>query len=214
MPNFNSRPREGANIPDDVRREVVQISIPAPARGRTGKVTAEIRRSGISIPAPARGRTSPGDLHSQRRFYFNSRPREGANGMCCGTPPGRSGFQFPPPRGGEPFGETVWVVGRDFNSRPREGANNACIVMNHDIGISIPAPARGRTANMIAKSERLQISIPAPARGRTISFRVSFCHKIISIPAPARGRTFSFCKVGGYCVFQFPPPRGGEPSFP
>ena len=56
--HFNSRPREGANYPGWLPADSADISIPAPARGRT-----------IS----ARGRTPHGE-------HFNSRPREGANG--------------------------------------------------------------------------------------------------------------------------------------
>ena len=56
--NFNSRPREGANV-------VV----------RHGKVHAQI----ISIPAPARGRTQERFAPALYRPHFNSRPREGAN---------------------------------------------------------------------------------------------------------------------------------------
>ena len=55
----------------------------------------------ISIPAPARGRTlmlSPG---FKVKFYFNSRPREGANRDTGAKD----------------------VNTQYFNSRPREGAN-------------------------------------------------------------------------------------------
>ena len=57
---------------------------------------------------------------------FNSRPREGANSYNYDTD-GSYKFQFPPPRGGEPFAASL-VSGLG--------------------GISIPAPARGRTAKL------------------------------------------------------------------
>ena len=78
--------------------------------------------------------------------YFNSRPREGANGtgFAVPWPPGQ--FQFPPPRGGEPED----------------------LLEDTHAMISIPAPARGRTCNDGKHGRYLTISIPAPARGRTV----------------------------------------------
>ena len=57
--NFNSRPREGANFEDTNGAAFSDISIPAPARGRTSGIGGNRERvAHISIPAPARGRTS------------------------------------------------------------------------------------------------------------------------------------------------------------
>ena len=99
--NFNSRPREGAN--GSVREVIIVFQ--------------------ISIPAPARGRTGPGCLlHCV--VNFNSRPREGANRCFTCQLSQFQQFQFPPPRGGEHRpGQRPTVQRLDFNSRPREGAN-------------------------------------------------------------------------------------------
>ena len=118
--NFNSRPREGAKSSVTSQKRSEYISIPAPARGRTGRGISSTGsivfqfpppRGGelcrialdhpqeISIPAPARGRSIALRMLRPLR-NFNSRPREGAK---------RS------PRGAGP-------IEFDFNSRPREGA--------------------------------------------------------------------------------------------
>ena len=79
----------------------------------------------ISIPAPARGRT----LGTSRIIpdnNFNSRPREGANLTAKRQ-------KFNPDH---------------FNSRPREGANAVLELCQFGGAISIPAPARGRTAKL------------------------------------------------------------------
>ena len=56
--DFNSRPREGANPSVFlVKKYVIIISIPAPARGRTCSCAVSPHSEEISIPAPARGRT-------------------------------------------------------------------------------------------------------------------------------------------------------------
>ena len=99
--DFNSRPREGANLQHHSENLGDRISIPAPARGRTYGLT---RRECISC-------------------NFNSRPREGANGLHFLPHLHANGFQFPPPRGGERGIPMYYINTQDFNSRPREGAN-------------------------------------------------------------------------------------------
>ena len=120
--NFNSRPREGANNCTPTSSRITRISIPAPARGRTGggggltqglyisipapargrtrRISAVIFPNQISIPAPARGRTLVVTFQPSRS-YFNSRPREGANFALYAGLSAVKLFQFPPPRGGE-----------------------------------------------------------------------------------------------------------------
>ena len=99
----------------------------------------------ISIPAPARGRTGVATATSDWSHYFNSRPREGANASAM-TFKLSPRISIPAPARGRtsrafrPFAITI-----NFNSRPREGAN---VVDSEGISvsiISIPAPARGRT---------------------------------------------------------------------
>ena len=77
--NFNSRPREGANPEMHQLAHTMPISIPAPARGRTVMIGNAKEICAISIPAPARGRTGINLDDFKGIFYFNSRPREGAN---------------------------------------------------------------------------------------------------------------------------------------
>ena len=124
LSNFNSRPREGANvIPSYVSCNLV-ISIPAPARGRTPSPGCSAPRAPISIPAPARGRTSNQSKTKAVGLYFNSRPREGANVLVAIIIAYLVKFQFPPPRGGELRQQQSTHPGpTKFNSRPREGAN-------------------------------------------------------------------------------------------
>ena len=57
---------------------------------------------------------------------FNSRPREGANASSS----------------------KLTQTGDYFNSRPREGANQGLQLLGAQGRISIPAPARGRTAKL------------------------------------------------------------------
>ena len=146
-----------------------------------------------------------------RRPYFNSRPREGANLGNTGELHVWRKFQFPPPRGGEQASCAGMVPRYNFNSRPREGANlgtksdSACPKVFQfppprggerrvdttsylGVGISIPAPARGRTVVQHALCRVDTFQFPPPRGGEPAGMPETVI-KIISIPAPARGRT-------------------------
>ena len=147
--DFNSRPREGANLGAfTLLLPLSRFQFPPPRGGEHG-ITIHRRRPKlfqfppprggeqygvtvlgigfISIPAPARGRTRRVSTCRWPKSDFNSRPREGANGRFIISPRPPSLFQFPPPRGGE----------RGLLCVPEL----ICL-------ISIPAPARGRTAKL------------------------------------------------------------------
>ena len=122
---------------------MLTISIPAPARGRTGNPMPESHGEWIiSIPAPARGRTSlPSGTAPASLFQFPP-PRGGERG--AGKPaPTHKGFQFPPPRGGERLWPGSCGQRRDFNSRPREGANTCARGVTCDEGKFQFPPPRG-----------------------------------------------------------------------
>ena len=121
--NFNSRPREGANVRPRHKHHPDLHFNSRPREGANLCRHPTNRKTKISIPAPARGRTPRRKRVPTKHHHFNSRPREGANN---GTPSA----------GGLPS---------NFNSRPREGANLSWRTSNLVHGISIPAPARGRT---------------------------------------------------------------------
>ena len=121
--NNTSRPREGATRRESRDFQTLEISIPAPARGRTG---ASTRHNGIDIFQfpPPRGGEHPHDDSNDGEVYFNSRPREGANDG------------------------SIAQVCREEISIPAPARGRTCTFCNRSdflLGISIPAPARGRT---------------------------------------------------------------------
>ena len=121
--NFNSRPREGANL-GKIQAIIngLTISIPAPARGRTLSATLRTCTERISIPAPARGRTQA-DVAARRAVIF----------------------QFPPPRGGEHVSHLLSAHGEISIPAPARGRTENLQGGTKMKNISIPAPARGRT---------------------------------------------------------------------
>ena len=97
-----------------------------------------------------------------------------------------------------------------FNSRPREGANRIDKDARIHDGISIPAPARGRTVRTARPARSGQFQFPPPRGGEHPAPSKNPVQRI-SIPAPARGRTGTGLTRHRGLEFQFPPPRGGEP---
>ena len=151
--NFNSRPREGANRRCESRPGLLSDFNSRPREGAN------------------RGRGLESD---SRECDFNSRPREGANParrMIC---PSKAVFQFPPPRGGEPWTLCTRAQASNFNSRPREGANIINDFLHHVCVFQFPPPRGGepRMGHEIQHSS--SISIPAPARGRTCNYLQHF----------------------------------------
>ena len=123
-PNFNSRPREGANRKLRCRFDATTISIPAPARGRTAWQRLLPLQVTISIPAPARGRTSRCCRAFPIGWDFNSRPREGANDFPNDKAAISIDFNSRPREGANRSSRPAICETEDFNSRPREGANS------------------------------------------------------------------------------------------
>ncbi len=187
---FQSTPPRGGE-PNSRRGRVTNpaVSIHAPARGRTDRGYGRARHLRVSIHAPARGRTAGstpkrsngrfqstpprgGERRSSgakaRRTSFNPRPRAGANVMM-GGPDGAAQCFNPRPRAGA----NVTGVHRlprvtGFNPRPRAGANTFPKEASHVQNVSIHAPARGRTRQVLVNIEQhFMVSIHAPARGRT-----------------------------------------------
>ena len=77
-----------------------------------------------------------------------------------------------------------------FNPRSREGSDDS--TDSNDIlhfVISIHAPAKGATKDMISFSKSIIISIHAPAKGATSLLEPSNDSEVISIHAPAKGAT-------------------------
>ena len=99
-------------------------------------------------------------------------------------------FQFTPPRGGDVMVYQMPVPSRNFNSRPRVGATDVGILFQRTADISIHAPAWGR---------------------RSCGFPLR-CAQTISIHAPAWGRRIYNTTKGEKKIFQFTPPRGGDPN--
>ena len=208
---FNSRPREGAN----------------------GGRACEEAPGCISIPAPARGRTRKNGIATTWHINFNSRPREGANNTYLVASQADQ-FQFPPPRGGELGISNVDFYTEIFQFPPPRGGELSVRRFAGKLRcISIPAPARGRTEMERMPGNRAIFQFPPPRGGeqrfqrhaaggfyfnsrpreganRWWLFRRGY--KDISIPAPARGRTVGWPAERRKTIFQFPPPRGGEPA--
>ena len=128
----------------------------------------------ISIPAPARGATYYGFAYLQGVYYISiPAPARGATMREVVILYIPLAFQFPPLREGRP----TWRVVRHpffyFNSRPCARGDVIADEFRDVFLISIPAPARGATGNVMDIVNYYGISIPAPARGATANLNKS-----------------------------------------
>ena len=121
------------------------------------------------------------------------------------------GFQSALPRGERPALLSCSWLRQNFNPRSREGSDEYPCKRYEHIDISIRAPARGATDNVVFYGCFVTISIRAPARGATRCMNIDIQNqrnfnprsregsdvryflfrfrKVISIRAPARGAT-------------------------
>ena len=151
--SFNSRAREGR---DHCTRVFTERGWGFNSRAREGRdfrlVHRRRRIAAVSIHAPARGATLPPERHQSlsRGFQF-TRPRGARHGEKNSLFPFR-GFQFTRPRGARPI---------------------SLMYSRETFGVSIHAPARGATQELLGKISRVDVSIHAPARGATTKLLLS-----------------------------------------
>ena len=188
-PRFNSRSREGSDAAEAAVRAAEKVSIRAPARGatfRTGAVTPSTTRFQFALPRGERPMTC---ASCPSTASFNSRSREGSDGIkytslfhilvsirapARGATDAAGGlldadwFQFALPRG-------------ERRETRLDAIRNVCV--------SIRAPARGATISANPVRLVYPVSIRAPARGATLVIVTIACYVYVSIRAPARGAT-------------------------
>ena len=146
MAGFNPRAREGR----DWRGQVVgvkvsAVSIHAPVRGATLKITQSDTVQRVSIHAPVRGATQLPEANSVATGCFNPRAREGRDVRR------------------NLYGQ----VSRCFNPRAREGRDPHHIAVVVWQTVSIHAPVRGATIVISVLGPVHIVSIHAPVRGAT-----------------------------------------------
>ena len=158
-------------------------------RGRTYSHAGYAASADISIPAPARGRT-PVQTVRPARWHFNSRPREGANnGICCIWSNGMAYFNSRPREGANTGCWLSMIPRMHFNSRPREGANGRPEQPSRSCNDFNSRPREGANTKINsgnAGGNKFQFP---PPRGGELSPDFLRRGQNISIPAPARGRT-------------------------
>ena len=206
------------------------ISIRAPARGATSCKRVSHADRHISIRAPARGATESFDKVMAHNKFQSALPR--------GERPFAASFialfiaDFNPrSREGSDLWYDVHRPGeRHFNPRSREGSDCSDCIYDEFIPISIRAPARGATINLLLIVLFLQFQSALPRGERHIldcntnalrnfnpRSREGSDHKyklltaviVISIRAPARGATaYGFYRSCDYTISIRAPARG------
>ena len=164
---FNSRSREGSDLYSRVVISLSEVSIHAPARGATQRVSGAFGKFGVSIHAPARGATKAVFQWARGHAFQFTLPR-GERLLACSPLPTSVLFQFTLPRGERRLlsNHTTKII--RFNSRSREGSDVVSKFRRVNTRVSIHAPARGATSHLLLGAVLDEVSIHAPARGATI----------------------------------------------
>ncbi len=165
-----------STLPRGERRELAvrfdpaapDVSIHAPARGATQR-RPELRISfNVSIHAPARGATKL-CLHGLiLDFTFRSTLPRGERQHHDDAAHGYTRFRSTLPRGERQESAVARGVFQSFDPRSREGSDTGIVrLCKILLTVSIHAPARGATLDLLAAACIARVSIHAPARGAT-----------------------------------------------
>ena len=157
-------PRGGERGGSDRSGDLRQFQFPPPRGGEQLPAVKGTSSSRFQFPPP-RGGEPKWNVCPETVPYFNSRPREGANRLHCLVHPKPGDFNSRPREGANVIPLSFWFSGANFNSRPREGANTKKGQQRFCAGISIPAPARGRTALIDPNHNGDGFQFPPPRGG-------------------------------------------------
>ena len=167
---FNSRTREGCDIVPIGQISRGLVSIHAPGRGATRRAEGDVSvgRCIVSIHAPGRGATRWRCCTSPYRRGFNSRTREGCDGVRLTAVVGGLAFQFTHPGG----------VRQDL-----QGALRYCAKFQ----FTHPGGVRQDLQGALRYCAKFQFTHPGGVRHKVLTLPLMpIC---VSIHAPGRGAT-------------------------
>ena len=187
---FQSTPPRGGERAAKVNSSHIgQVSIHAPARGRTSSVLAHPRKPMVSIHAPARGRTRRKTDVRYNRDRFNPRPRAGANQVRSAGRCSSSVSIHAPARGRTTRGRVLPTTRMVSIHAPARG-RTYCF---HRSGFALlfqSTPPRGGERSPRNHPAHYTSFNPRPRAGANFAVGRSWGGAYVSIHAPARGRTW------------------------
>ena len=187
-------PTRGATIVAGSSGAVVNVSIHAPTRGATrNKAKGFPALKKVSIHAPTRGATASERVHTSRSTCFNTCPHAGGNVVISASIARRKAVSIHAPTRGATM------------KRYRKGRLQTFQYM---------PPRGGQPISSTFHLRIFPVSIHAPTRGATQYRRLHGTPYRVSIHAPTRGATETMEFVLKRGMFQYMPPRGGQPSAP
>ena len=183
-------------------KATANISIHAPTRGATYVAAVRSIPGKISIHAPTRGATRKPDNNSNNSKFQSTLPR-GERRRATEKSEVNKVFQSTLPRGERHKRPLFFVCEANFNPRSHEGSDQTLSSVRCSPQISIHAPTRGATDNIIdeQRDELFQSTLP---RGERPQLSKTGKRSSISIHAPTRGATW-FQSVLWYAGGNFNP---------
>ncbi len=227
---FNPRARAGRDAQHRRIRETMNVSIRAPARGATAKMSFRGTHStfqsarprgarphfSTSLTLPAgfnpRARAGRDRPHGRRRTrdrFQSARPR-GARRAQILVSSNLLWFQSARPRGARQDRRRSRPAVDRFNPRARAGRDSAFPGAWLVVFCFNPRARAGRDLGADRLRRVKDVSIRAPARGATVVRGSSRSGSLVSIRAPARGATSCRTDAAAGATFQSARPRGAR----
>ena len=189
---FNPRAREGRDSGIARKRRPHRFQSTRPRGARRNRCRISTRQAVVSIHAPARGATRACSLFRAIRAVSIHAPARGATRSNSDGARYITAFQSTRPRGARLTTPEKRRRADTFQStRPRGARRDDGRTGKSIFCVSIHAPARGATQEIILTFNNAGVSIHAPARGATKAAGISTLAEMVSIHAPARGATSS-----------------------
>ena len=180
--------REGRLSIKRLRKKGHIFQFPPLREGRPWFHFLSICTPSISIPAPARGATGREKPRNGCGCNFNSRPCERGDALTQ-YKQARNLFQFPPLREGRPAFCAAIAHQSDFNSRPCERGDGRGSPAPGRRPYFNSRPCERGDVRHHADDDLLQYFNSRPCERGDVSPSCTNCPSDISIPAPARGAT-------------------------
>ncbi len=231
---FNPRPHAGGNSDDLDRLRERIVSIHAPTRGATARISHPCWAGWFQSTPPRGGQPLLFGEAVESGDVSIHAPTRGGNRLPAADRDGRAHVSIHAPTRGATRRPSPSLRPRDcFNPRPHAGGNAELLRAGEgSTHVSIHAPTRGATwaaptpttarpgfnprphaggnpSSPLHPAAR-PVSIHAPTRGATFIVFPPWNQPGVSIHAPTRGATGVRDGSGGGAGFQSTPPRGGQ----
>ena len=201
--SFNPRAHTGRDSRNWLIVTELPVSIHAPTRGATAAERLGLATHEVSIHAPTRGATQATGGQQDFAKSFNPRAHTGRDLATSQAPRTHRGFNPRAHTGRDTATRKQLPRFWQFQSTRPHGARHRIFLELQQHMVSIHAPTRGATRNILSNSLLSSVSIHAPTRGATCYLIAVSCTSIGFNPRAHTGRDSIFSKRLNICIQNY-----------